>query len=73
MDDFSNSIEKYDTFYEEYVRSARFLMENKKAMFHIYRSKDRELLEMYLEKVTMMFVKRFVREAAASYEFRKKG
>lgn len=31
LDDFSNSIEKYDTFYEEYVRSARFLMENKKA------------------------------------------
>lgn len=73
LDDFSNSIEKYDTFYEEYVRSARFLMENKKAMFHIYRSKDRELLEMYLEKVTMMFVKRFVREAAASYEISEEG
>lgn len=28
LDDFSNDTEKYDTFYEEYVRSAKFLMNN---------------------------------------------
>lgn len=73
LDDFSNATEKYDTFYEEYVRSARFFLENKKAMSHIYHSKDRELLEMYLEKVTMLFVRRFVEEAAASYEITEDG
>lgn len=52
LDDFSNDTEKYDTFYEEYVRSAKFLMNNKKAMVHIYHSKDRELLQMYMERIT---------------------
>ena len=64
---------RYDTFYEEYVRSARFFLENKKAMSHIYHSKDRELLEMYMEKVTAIFVERFVREAAVSYEISEEG
>lgn len=73
LDDFSNATERYDTFYEEYVRSARFFLENKKAMSHIYHSKDRELLEMYMEKVTAIFVERFVREAAVSYEISEEG
>lgn len=68
LDDFSNDTEKYDTFYEEYVRSAKFLMNNKKAMAHIYHSKDRELLQMYMERITFIFVERFVREAAESYD-----
>ena len=55
LDDFSNDTEKYDTFYEEYVRSAKFLMNNKKAMVHIYHSKDRELLQMYMERITFIF------------------
>ena len=73
LDDFSNATERYDTFYEEYVRSARFFLENKKAMSHIYHSKDRELLEIYMEKVTAIFVERFVREAAVSYEISEEG
>lgn len=73
LDDFSNATERYDTFYEEYVRSARFFLENKKAMSHIYHSKDRELLEMYMEKVTAIFVERFVREAAVSYKISEEG
>lgn len=73
LDDFSNDTEKYDTFYEEYVRSAKFLMNNKKAMAHIYHSKDRELLQMYMERITFIFVERFVREAAESYDISEEG
>ena len=73
LHDFSNDTEKYDTFYEEYVRSAKFLMNNKKAMAHIYHSKDRELLQMYMERITFIFVERFVREAAESYDISEEG
>lgn len=51
LDDFSNATEKYDTFYEEYVRFARFILENKKAMSHIYHSKDREFSKSGAERV----------------------
>lgn len=73
LEDFCNETEKNDTFYEEYVRSAEFLMKNKKGMFHIFHSKDRELLRMYMEKVTVIFVERFVRQAAASYDISEDG
>lgn len=73
LDDFCNELEKNDTFYEEYVRSARFLMENRRAMSHIYNSKDRELLQMYMEKITVIFVERFVREAAVPYDLPEEG
>lgn len=73
LDDFCSESEPNDTFYEEYVRSAKFLMENKKAMFHIYYSKDRELLQVYLEKLTNIFVEHFVKEAAQSYHLSEDG
>lgn len=70
---FCSQTEKCDTFYEEYIRSADFFMKNKKAMSHIYYSKDRELLPKYMEKFTLVFVERFVREAAANYEISEAG
>lgn len=73
LNDFCSEPEKKDTFYEEYIRSAQFLMKNKKAMFHIYHSRDKELLQMYLEKVTEIFVERFVRQAAAHCDIGEEG
>lgn len=73
LEDFSNATEKCDTFYEEFIRSAEFLMQNKKAMSHIYHSKDKELLQKYIEKVTTIFVERFVRTATVSYEISEDG
>lgn len=73
LEDFCNKGKMGDTFYEAYVRSAEFLMENKKAMVHIYHSKDKELLQTYIEKTTAILVEQFVREAAASYEIPEEG
>ena len=66
FEEFCSQTEKCDTFYEEYIRSADFFMKNKKAMSHIYYSKDRELLPKYMEKFTLVFVERFVRDASVS-------
>ena len=73
LDDFCRDMKICDTFYEEYIRSAEFLMKNKKAMFHIYHSRDRELLQVYLEKITESIVEQFVRKKAVSYDIEEKG
>lgn len=53
-----------DTLYEEYLNRYRLVLEHKKAVWHIYDSKNREMLLDYFYTVTEVFVTKFVRLAA---------
>lgn len=68
FDDYCEASKEKISFYDEYVRAADFISNNKSAMEHIYHSKDKELIQQYMEKVTWSFIEYFVREAASSYE-----
>lgn len=49
---------------ESVIRAARFAMENKKLVYHVYNSVRREELERYLFEVSERSMDRFVREQA---------
>lgn len=55
------------TFYEEYIRAASIVLGYRQAIIHIYNSSHRELLNRYLEDVTLAFVSLFVRKHAEKY------
>ena len=49
---------------DAYLRAISFVMENRKAVYHIYHSISRETLERYLYEVTGGLMLRFVRKQA---------
>lgn len=53
-----------ETLYEEYLNRYHLVLEYKKAVWHIYDSKNREMLLQYFYTVTEAFVGKFVRMAA---------
>lgn len=57
-------LDENSTFYDEYRRYASVILNNKRAIIHIYKSKSNYVLSEYLETVTMNFVERFVRKKA---------
>lgn len=61
------------TFYEEYVRAASIVTENKQAIIHIYNSKSKDILYNYLEQVTLFCVRKFVTSAAEKYNLSQDG
>lgn len=73
FEDFCEGINQQASFYDEYVRAAEFVLNNRKAMEHIYHSKDKDLIQTYMEHVTTRFVEDFVRKAAASYNLSEQG
>lgn len=52
------------SFYEEFKHAIMLMLEYKKAMFHIYNSKSKDILERYLQNVTERFIKRYVEQCA---------
>lgn len=73
FEDFYNETLDHSTFYTEYVRAADFIFNNKRAMEHVYHSKDKDLIQQYMERVTKVFVKYFVTEAANKYDLSNEG
>lgn len=73
FDDYCNETREKSSFYDEYVRAAEFILNNKQAMEHIYHSKDKDLIQQYMEKVTWIFIEYFVIEAAGSYKLSDEG
>lgn len=53
-----------ETFYEEYVRRYHFIIEHRKAVLHLYCSKNRDLILQYFYTITELFVEKYVRKAA---------
>ena len=64
-------IKDNSSFLNAYRRSASIIMNNKKAVIHIYQSKRGDILRSYLETVIKDFVGRAVEEAAEGYHLRK--
>jgi len=58
---------KKDSFYEEYLCRYHLVLENKKAVWHLYNSKDRDLVLNYFYKITEHFVGKYVIEEAKGY------
>lgn len=54
----------FDSWYDGLVKSAKFAFENKKAIYHLYNSLNREILEKYLYGITGHFMLRFVKKLA---------
>ena len=75
FEDFCNETRKTQgsTFYDEYIRAAEFIFTNKNAMQHVYHSKDKELIQQYLERVTKLFVRHFVSDATTEYDISQEG
>lgn len=73
FDDFCNETREKTTFYSEYVRAAEFIFTNKNAMEHVYHSKDKALIQQYMERVTKLFVRHFVEQAASDYDLSDDG
>ena len=61
------------TFYEEFVKAASVVINNRQAIIHIYNSKSKDILYHYLEEVTESVVRRFVRKAAEGYKITDDG
>lgn len=54
----------YTSWQSGFLESARFVLENKKAVYHIYNSIGREPLEKYLYQITWDLMVGFVRQEA---------
>ncbi len=48
------------TFYETYKKAAAIIIEYRKAVIHIYNSKNKQIVVRYLEKVSNILVRHFV-------------
>ena len=53
-----------ESFYEEYLRRYHLVLENKKAVYHVYDSKNRALVLTYFYTITEDFVKKHVLKEA---------
>ena len=58
-----NETEAHESFYEDFLRSAAFIFDHKKAVIHICESKSRDIIRQYFEEVAQAFVSRFVHQA----------
>lgn len=70
---FTQSTEKSQSFAKEYVRAYSLVRNNKRAIYHIYQSGERQSLSRFLETAAELFVEWFVREAAAPYNLDENG
>lgn len=55
---------EHDTWREGFIESTQFALQNKRAIYHIYNSVNREQLERYLFRVTEHMMEDFVRRQA---------
>ena len=55
---------QYGTWYEELLRVALFVVENRPAILHIYDSRSRDVLEKYLFTICHKLIRRYVEHQA---------
>ena len=61
-----------ESWQEGLIASADFALQNKKAIYHIYHSINREVLENYLNRITSYMINRFVRMKAEGLQVSEK-
>lgn len=54
--------QEYKSFYEEYLEKYHLVLEYKKAVHHLYNSKNRDLILKYLYDITENFMEKYVLE-----------
>ena len=52
------------TFYEEYLKKYHLVLEHRKAVYHLYNSKNRDMILKYFYTITENFVEKYVIEEA---------
>ena len=52
--------EEHQSFYEEYLKKYHLVLEYKKAVHHLYHSKNRDLILKYLYDITENFMEKYV-------------
>lgn len=57
-----------DSWEEGFIAAARFALENKKSIYHIYNSVNREVFEQYLNRIGLDVMERFVGKAAGGFD-----
>lgn len=57
-----------DSWEEGFIAAARFALENKRSIYHIYNSVNREIFEQYLNRIGMDVMERFVEKAAEGFD-----
>lgn len=62
---------KADYFYEEYLKRYQLIIENKKAIWHIYNSKHRDIVLKYFYAITENFVEKYVIEETKNSKLSK--
>ncbi len=58
----------YDSWVDGIIEAMSFAMKNKKAIYHIYKSVNREQLEQYLDDIVDSVMYKAIKEQAASYK-----
>lgn len=52
--------QKYESFYEDFLKRYHLIIEYKKAVYNLYNSKNRDLILKYLQDITENFVEKYV-------------
>lgn len=56
--------QKYESFYEEFLQRYRLILEYRQAVYHLYNSRNRDMILKYFCDVTESFVKKYVMKEA---------
>ncbi|MGN1176207.1 MAG: TetR/AcrR family transcriptional regulator [Roseburia sp.] len=52
--------QKYESFYEDFLKKYHLILEYKKAVYNLYNSKNRDLILKYFQDITEDFVEKYV-------------
>ncbi len=66
------SLDENASLYELLIYAADFAIENQKAVYHIYKSANREMFETYLERITEKTISHLIERKAQEYETSEK-
>lgn len=61
------NVDESASLYEILIYAVNFAIENKVAVYHIYKSANREMVEVYLEKISEKTVSLFIENKAEQY------
>lgn len=73
LDRFLSESDEDCSFYDEYLKAASIILNHKTAIVHIYHSKSKEILNIYIEKTCNAFIGRFVRKDAEPFHLSEEG
>ncbi|MBS1402906.1 MAG: TetR/AcrR family transcriptional regulator [Oscillospiraceae bacterium] len=67
-----SSYEETGSWEESFIRGCRFIMENKRAVYHIFKSAHRAELEKYVDRIAAEVMSRFLDRQAAGLDVQER-